>query len=245
MIFMNFINFFKAIKKIIFRRNIPPALQSENFLKNISRKGIKDCFTGDDTLSISGKQKIIKDDINKEAKSIIKKSIESPEMLLDYVESKGTVIIKSAYMDRILKFFGEKEGFIPPITGIRAMALIVAINFVSKTKLKLDFRTPPMFALNDNPVNIYTISHQFHLWMSYINELPGFEEKNMKNFRDFWEEGPESKDISFLAVNDILSLKDIIAREMEALDFVREMAREFIGQKNSIKKIREGKSVNI
>jgi hypothetical protein len=161
------------------------------------------------------------------------------------VESKGTVIIKSRYMERILKFFGEETGFIPPMTGVRALLFTVISGMFCSVKLDTGFKTPAMFALKDEPVNIYNLSHQFHLWLSYINDLPGFEEKNMKNFRDFWNSDPDSSDMSYFSVDDLLSLKDIIAREMEALNFVTEIAREFVGQKSSVGKLREGKSVSL
>ncbi len=46
-------------------------------------------------------------------------------------------------------------------------------------------------------------------------------------------------------MEEILSLKDAIARDLEAIKFVKEMAREFVGQKQSLQKIKEGKSTNI
>ncbi len=234
------------IKNILFRRKkIASTEYNQQIIKNISRKGVKDCFTGDDTLSISGKQKLIKEDINKQARSVIKKALQAPEALLDFVESKDTIIIRSRYMDKFLRILGEKEGFIPPKTGIKALLFTLIINKFSSAKLKVSFKTPAMFALKDKPVNIYILSHQFHLWLSYINDLPGFEEKTMKNFKNFWETESDSNDLSCFSVDDMLSLKDIIAREIEALNFVKEMAQEFVGQKNSVKKLRAGKSINL
>ncbi len=235
----------KRLKNILFKKKATPAEYREKIVKNISRKGVKDCFTGDDSLSFTNKQKFITSDINKQAHFVIKSAIESPEVLLDFIESKGTVIVKSKYMDRVLRFFGEKEGFLTPISGIKAFLFILIINIFCPNRLEIGFKTPAMFALTDRPVNIYTLSHQFHLWLSYINNLPGFEEKTMKNFKNFWEEGPNSQDISYLSIEEILSLQDIVDREKEALDFVREMAREFVGQKTSLKKLREGKSISL
>jgi|GEM_PF-1728161 len=236
---------FKRIKNALFKRKNKYSQPREKIIKNISRNGAKDCFTGDDSFSFQGKNHLIKKDINEQARYMIKQALESPEDLLDFIESKGTVIIRCPHMDKILKLFGEKEGFITPLCGIKAFLLTLIISKISPNKLQIGFKTPAMFALKDVPVNIYTISHQFHLWLSYINDLPGFEENNMKNFKAYWDVGPESNDVSCLSVEEILSLSDIIAREMEALDFVREIAREFMGQKSSLKKIREGKSVNL
>ncbi len=237
--------FVKNIKNIILGKKSDPIKYNEKIIKNISRKGVKDCFTGDDSLSISGKQKLLQSDITKQAHSIIKGALENPETLLDFIRSKGTVIVKFRYMDKILNAFGDEEGFIPPKSGLKALIFTLLINSLSSSKLEVGFKTPAMFALNDKPINIYTLSHQLHLWLSYINDLPGFDEKTMKNFKNFWNTGPNSQDISFLSAEEMLSLKDIIAREMEALNFVKEMGREFVGQKNSVQKLREGKSINL
>jgi len=83
------------------------------------------------------------------------------------------------------------------------------------------------------------------LWLSYINELPGFDENTRKNFKNVWDSNADSMEISSLSIEEILSLKDAIARDLEAIKFVKEMAREFVGQKNSLDKIRQGKSVNL
>ena len=83
------------------------------------------------------------------------------------------------------------------------------------------------------------------MWLSYINELPGFDENTRKNFKNVWDSNADSMEISSLSIEEILSLKDAIARDLEAIKFVKEMAREFVGQKNSLDKIRQGKSVNL
>lgn len=240
-----FISAIRRLINIFFKKKPTPAQYREKIVKNVSRNGVKDCFTGDDSLSLSNKQKFISAGINKKARSIIKSAVESPEVLLAFIESKGTVIVKSKFMGKILRLFGEQEGFLTPMKGIKALLFTIIINIFSLNKLEIGLKTPAMFALNDKPVNIYTLSHQFHLWLSYINKLPGFEEKTMKNFKNFWEEGPNSQDVSYLSVEEILSLQDIIDREKEALDFVKEMAREFVGQKSSLKKLREGKSISL
>ena len=261
---------FKEIKDFLFtifkfKKRISSIEQTERIMKKISRKGAKDYFTGDDTLSINGKNKLIKEKINEEAHFILKQAINDPELLLKFIKSKGTVIIKARYMDKILSVFGETEGFITPMSGLKALLFTLVINAVSLTKLNTGnelqrqkffisvfatpasqwFKTPALFALKDEPINIYNLSHQFHLWLSYINKLPGFEEKTMCNFKEFWKVGETSKDISFLPVDEIMSLKDIISREMEALTFVKEMARELVGQKKSLKKLQQGESVNL
>jgi hypothetical protein len=204
--------------------------------------GKKNYFTGNDSLLIECTQQAIKKEINNEAKIILKEAIQNPEMLLDFIKSKDTIIVKSNNINKILFFFGKSEGFIPPMKGLKALIFCAAVNlFTGKKKLKIKFETPAMFALKDKPVNIYFLSHQFHLWLSYLNKLPGFENKNLDNFRNFWH----SNKLSKLSIDEIVSLKDIVKRELEAIDFVKEMARELVGQKQSLIKIKRGKSVNL
>ncbi|OGI01347.1 MAG: hypothetical protein A2Y25_02505 [Candidatus Melainabacteria bacterium GWF2_37_15] len=217
----------------------------KRFTKKIIRNGIKNILTGDDSLSIDGEQRVIKEEINKQAREVLKNAIDKPEILLDFIKSKGTQIVKSKHIHKILLLFGETEGFITPMKGIKALLFTTVINMFSPVKLKAGFSTPAIFALNDEPVNIYILAHQFHLWLSYINNLPGFEERTLYNFKNFWKQGHQSQDVSYLSVDEIFSLKDIIARELEALSFVKELGREFEGQKKSIKKLREGGSVNL
>jgi len=129
--------------------------------------------------------------------------------------------------------------------GVKALLFATIINVFSPVKLRAGFSTPALFALNDEPVNIYVLAHQFHLWLSFINNLPGFEDRTLYNFKNFWKQGHQSQDVPYLSVDEIFSLKDIVSRELEALNFVKELGREFEGQKKSIKKLREGGSVNL
>lgn len=217
----------------------------DSIVKKSVRKDVKNILTGDDSLSIQGKQKYILKEINETATKVLEESVDNPEILLNYIKSKGTVIIKSKFMDKILWCFSEDTGFLPPMSGVKAFLFTIVINIFSPVKLKHRFKTPAMFALKDEPINIYTLAHQFHLWLSYVNKLPGFEEKTLRNFKDFWKTGSDSDYVSYLSVDEIFSLKDIIARELEALNFVKELGRRFEGKKKAFKKLEDGNSVNM
>lgn len=231
--------------KRFFKKKEPTAKKIETIVKKSVRNGAKDILTGNDSLTIDGKHKLIKQEINNKAREILKGAINEPEILLEFIKSKGTIIVKSKHMDKILFFFGDTAGFLPPKSGINALLLSFVINLFSSVKIKPGFNTPPMFALNSEPVNIYTLAHQFHLWLSYTNRLPGFDEKTMSLFKYFWKEEQDSTDFSKLSVDEMFSLKDIIAREVEALNFVKELGREIVGSKETHKKLKDGKSVNM
>ena len=242
----NFINFLiKKITKRLIKSKFSSVSTKEKPMSKFSGKTSKKFFTSKDSLSIDAKQIFIKEEINAEARSILKKAVNNPEILVNFIKSKGTGVIKSKYMKPVLFLLGEQEGFLPPMKGFKAFTLAFLLNIISSAKLKTDFQTPALFALDDKPINIYFLSHQFHLWLSYINELPGFDETTRKNFKNVWDSNVDSMEIGRLSIEEILSLKDAIARDIEAIKFVKEMTREFVGQKQSLEKIKQGGSANI
>lgn len=214
-------------------------------MSRFSGKTFKKFFTSNDSLSINSKQTFIKEEINSEARSILKEAVNNPEILVNFIKSKGTKVVKSKHMKIILFLFKEQEGFLPPMKSYKAFLFTILINIFSRTKLKINFETPALFAFEDKSINIYYLSHQFHLWLSYINELPGFDEITRKNFKNIWDSNANSMELSKFSMEDILSLKDAIARDLEALNFVKEMTREFVGQKQSLNKIKQSGSANI
>lgn len=236
----------KKLRNKLVKSRISIVNTKENgLLSKFSGKNFKNIFTSRDSLSINAKQIFIKEEINAEARLILKEAVNNPEMLVNFVKSKGAIVAKSRFMVPVLFLFGEQTGFLPPLKGFKAFMLCIILNIISKAKLSIGFETPAIFALDNKPVNIYFLSHQFHLWLSYVNELPGFDETTRKNFKNVWDSNADSMEVSKLSMAEILSLKDAIARDIEAIKFVKEMAREFVGQKQSLQKIKEGKSTNI
>jgi len=89
-----------------------------------------------------------------------------------------------------------------------------------------------MFVLRDLPLNIYFMAHQFHKWYGYKMKLPGFEEVAQKNFKRIWE-FENSHNVSTLRYEEIIALKEAIARDVEAIDFVLNLAREGEGSQKA------------
>lgn len=235
----------KKIKQKLEKPDVSHKILNGKLISGVSGKTSKRFFTSEDSLSIDSKQIFIKDEINAEAKAVLKEAINNPEVLVKFIKSKGTEVIKSRYMKSILFLFKEQDGFLPPMKGLKAFGFILLINTLSGKKLKPGFKTPALFALDDKPINFYILSHQFHMWLSYVNNLPGFDDNTRKNFKNIWDSKIDSLELSNLSVEELLSLKDAVARDTEATDFVREMTRELIGQKRALSKIKQGKRVNI
>jgi hypothetical protein len=213
-------------------------------LENFSSKS-RTFLTANDTLQLNSDVKLDAENINKTAKSIIKQYINNPDDLLQFVESNGTKVIRAKYIEKLLILMGEYDSFILPLKGLKALILILGINLLSKTKMKLALSTPGMFVLSDKPVNIYLIAHQFHHWLAYIKKMPGYEENTINNFKNIWNHDFGSKDIDKLSVQEILALKDAIARDIEAINFVKELTNEYIASKISSDKLKNGQSQSI
>jgi len=171
-------------------------------------------------------------EIDKQIRDIIKQNIKNPERLLDFVEKNGTKVYKVKFADKLLRFIGEEEGFILPRKGFEALCLNLALEN------KISFKTPEMFVLRDLPLNVYVMSHQFHKWFGFIMNLPGFDERAIELFRGVLENNyrvPKN-----LKYSDIMSLKEALRRDIEAIDFVIKLSRENEKSQEMLENIKKG-----
>lgn len=177
-------------------------------------------------LSLTSKLEKDKEKLEARVKEVVKKNLGTPEELLTFIEKNKTKVYKIRHADKILEFAGEQEGFITPLKGFRALFLNVILE------RKIAFETQEMFVLRDLPLNIYFMAHQFHKWYGYKMKLPGFEEVAQKNFKRIWE-FENSHNVSTLRYEEIIALKEAIARDVEAIDFVLNLAREGEGSQKA------------
>lgn len=211
-----------------------------------AKNSSKTIITQNERLQLSCNSLMQINDVEAKAREIIKNYINNSKGLLKYIKSKKTPVIKARYINIPLFLVNEAEGFIPAFKGIKAFLLSASINILSKKhKIKVGFKTPAMFILRDKPVNFYILMHQFYHWMAYINGLPGYEDKNLKNFKNLWKNQEDNKCYEKLSFEEMMGVKDSISRDIAAINFVKQISREFVGTKNSVKKLRDGKAVNI
>lgn len=211
----------------------------QNDVKSIKSKTF---FTANETLQITSKMKTAVIDVNKDAKDIIRNYVKDPDALLKFIESKGTKVVKANGAQKILAMFGEVEGLVMPMKGFKALWFTLALNMFAGSNLPVGFQSPAMFIMNDAPANFYFLAQNFYHWLSYIKGLPGYEEDTVMNFKNVWN--PEFS-TSGMSVKQILALKQAVARDAEAINFVKEITRELIGAKSSLGKIRAGNGANI
>lgn len=212
---------------------------------NKSKISSKTVVTANDTLYINSSVKSNAENITKTAKYIMKQYINNPDDLLKFIESKNTKVVRGKNLDKLLVLLGEYDSFVLPQNGLKAFLLILGINILSNKKMKFALKTPAMFVLNEKPVNVYNIAHQLHHWLAYIKGMPGYDEQTTRNFKNIWNDDFSVNDINNLSLQEVLALKDAIARDIEAIDFVKDLTKEYITSKISAEKLKNGQSQSI
>jgi len=183
-------------------------------------------------LTLNSKTEQNKKKLNEEVKEIVTKNLQTPSALLDYIEQNGTKVYKIPYAKKLLILVGEQIGFITPTTGINALVLNLFLAH------KFSLKTEPMFVLETGNVNIYTMAHQFHKWYGYRMGLPGFDDEAQEKFKKIFDYEIDSN-VELLSYEEILSLKEAIHRDIEAIDFVIKLAKENEGAKKAFKNIKD------
>lgn len=178
------------------------------------------------------------------AKEIIKRNIQTPEKLLDFIEKKGTKVYRTQKASTILKLIDEEEGFITPQKGFKALYLNFATGLFIEKKLKISFTTKEMFVVRKSPVDIYAISHQLHKWYGFKMQLPGYDYHTQEKFKRIYKTLDDAE-IRQFSLADVISVKEAVARNVESINFVVNLAKEYDGSKQSLAKIMSQKGANI
>ena len=200
-------------------------------------------FTGNEELMISSSNDKKADEVTKLAYTMLQKYKDKPEAILQFMESKGTKIVLVPQLLPLLKFLGYEEGFIPKHCSWKAFVLNFAIQTCLKETHNLSFEMPDVLITCKKDINVHFIAYHFHHWLSYINELPGYNAKTLSLFRATFN-NPKAN-MNLLSINQILSLKDIIDRDRQAIDFVQKFVREQVGAKKCVDNMISGQTVNI
>lgn len=182
--------------------------------------------------------------LEEDIKKIVKKHLNNPEALLEFVEKKNTPVHRIAHADKILSIISEEEGFISPLSGFKAFYLNFIISLNSKKRVYFSLKTDGMFVLRPLEVDIYSAIHQFHKWYSYKNNLPGFECDTQSKFKKTLKTLSDN-DIRDFSLGELVSIKEAVSRDVEAIDFVVDLAKEVDSTKKLLKKIRAGESIRL
>ncbi len=160
------------------------------------------------------------------------------EELFKYIEGAKTKVYLNKFANKILSFIGEDEGFILPKKGLKALYLNLLLDF------KISFDTSEIFLISSYNVNIYALLYQFYNWYMYKMDLDGFDIETQENFKHVFEICETSK-IQSLNYEEIINLKNAINRDVEAIDFVLNFAKDNEMSKRGLEKIKQGEKFNL
>lgn len=232
---------FDFIQKIIYLLfSIQEKFLSKKLKKTLRRsysnKTSKRVFGLAASLELTSQTDKNKKKLESNVKTILKKYENNPQKLLDFAERSGTAVHKISYADKILKLIGYEEGLLPEIKGLKALFLCVCINFLSNNKTALSFKTEPMYVLRDLPLEAVFVAQQFYKWYAMKLDMPGFDAQAQENFQKFLSSSADDK-IKELSVEEILGLKEAIARDRDAINFIIDFAKVTGGNQTSVEKI--------
>ena len=200
-------------------------------------------FTGHEELSISANSNKKEAKVSEIAYNILFKYKNNPKMILKFMETKGTKVIYSPILKLFLKILGYEEGFIPEHSGLKAFILNFLAYFFGEKQISLSYTMKDTLITCTDKLTLYFVAYQFHHWLSYKHKLPGYDTETMNLFRSTFNNA--NVNMSVLSINQILSLKDAIDRDKQAVEFVRKFVREQVGAKQRLQSMLQGQSVKI
>lgn len=236
---INMFNFVeKIISHILERRRLKLLMTLDKLRTTSYVSGSKKThFDGNVTLTFSAEAQKTSEMIDEQVRTIVIPCLSQPEKLLEFVAEQGTKVYRFSFANKILNIFKEEDGFIAPFCGGKAFLLNFLVVLFMEKKLSFSFKTKPMFVLGNGDLNIYFLLHQFHKWYAYKSGLAGFDEKAQSLFKMNLSPANDEQ-MKNLSVENILALKEAIARDAAASDFVIKLSKEFEGAKNALNKIK-------
>lgn len=233
----------------LYKQFLISRLQNKKTKKSVSFKSstTKHLINSYCTLKFSAETEIKKKEINERLKTLVKKYINSPEKLLQYMKLKGYAVYKFRGADKLLAQFGEEEGFLTPVKGYKAFVLNFVIGILFEQKIKIKFKTDEMFIFNVGSTEIYTIARALHKYHGYKNNLPGFDYKSQETFKKVYQNSKYKNVEPFAncSASDMFACKEAIARDLEAIKFTIELSVEYERSKKALNKLKETNSTKI
>jgi len=209
-----------------------------NFKRTYSNSTSKKVYGSCATLNLTVETEKNKEKAAQNVTAILKKYENNPQKLLKFVEKSGTCVYRIPFAGKILKLIGYDEGLITGLKGVKALFLNICLLLFGN-KINFPFKTKPIFVLGHKPLDSCLMIQQFHKWYSMKMALPGFDAESQDNFQKFLLPSSDQK-LGELSLDEILGLKEAIARDVEAINFVVELVKSTDGSKNALKKITAG-----
>lgn len=230
--FQKLIYFFLELQEKQLTRKLNKYLKSSS-----SNSTSKTVISNSVTMTLNSKTEQKIELVKKNVSDIVRNCENNPEKLLQYIESKGTKVIKLDNADKILNVIKEEEGLITSLEGLEALY----INIITKNTFSL--KSKPLFIMRKGAVDPYYMIHQFYKWYSLKMDLPGFDYMSQKLFKIYLNSSDTL--LSNLSLDEITGLKEAVNRDQEATTFALELAKTKDGSKKVLDKIKTEGGANI
>jgi len=198
----------------------------------------KTILTSGANVTFSAQTKELIEKVKEDVRLITAQTECNPTKLADYIQNHGTKIFKVDYADKFLALIGEEEGFICEQKGFNAIYLSII------TGQGIKFQTDAMFVMREGIADKYTMLHNFYRWYSMKSGLAGFDYDSRGKFKKYLKNNSD-KATKKLKLEDIVAIKEVIARDNEASEFVLEYTKSVEGSKNVLDKIKNDGGANI
>lgn len=230
---------FKFISKVIklFKKKIIPA-----YVKS-SSGNIH--MTKNETLNLSAREKLLAQETKEEAKKIFKENFKDLNQIFEYIKSKNTLVFQSPLAPVLCFFVHEDEGFILPQKGLKAFIINLFVKFVCKGDVEISLKSPDMFVMRKGEISPYGLAYQLYHWMAFKKNLSGYDSEMMSEFRDLFSLPEKEMLQKPLTIEEILSIKEIIARDVSAIDMVKELSIELSESKNASDKLHNEGDISV
>lgn len=234
---------FNFVQKFIydflaFQENLLKKKNKRSFKNTYSHTTSKKAFAAGTSLEITSKTSKSKGKLENDVRVILKKYGNDPEKLVGFIERSGTKVYRIPSTKKFLKLINCEEGLISNVKGIKGLYLNIVIPVLAKEKFVLSMNVEPLFVLSNAELDCYKTIQQFHKWYAMKLNLPGFDADSQNNFNKFLTSN--NANVKSLSIEEILGLKEAIARDVEAINFIVELAKNTNGSKNALKKMTSG-----
>ena len=233
-----FIKFIEIINKINLKFKLFKYRKYINSSQN--NGGVKNIIGKDYHVRFDSVFEKRKKEIQKDIEKILKDVKNNPYKLIEYIEKQGTKVYKIKNANKILAIIDETEGFITPKKGIKALYL----NFIINKRFSMSFNE--CFIMRDLAMDPYYTIHQFYNWYAFKSGFAGYEYDTQEKFKKVIYAKNRKEKIDTLSIADILAVKEAIHRDVEAINFVINLAKNTDGTKQAFQKIiQKTSAVNI
>jgi len=180
------------------------------------------------TMRLATKTENLKQLVRDNAKKELVKYLQNPEDLLKSLAQNGVSVYRTKYSKVILSHIDEEEGFIVGQEGFYGLKLNILLSVFGFQPFSMAFKTKPMFILSDEDFNIFAFAEQFYKYLAHKHKLSGMDFRTQKKFSRINKYAPDSDTIyDKMPLNDLLALKEAVARSIEAVNFAAEFTKEF------------------